>query len=233
MDGVPIQSKYHKTARASVSAAFDRATGKYRYTDQTLEVPRDQYAESVRLMRQKIREGKVPGVRRVSDAEKIVRRGNVTYAQARNMARAGNLQSIAMDAKTGAVTGGAAFGISFAVSYARARQMGMSREDALTQSLAAGLWNGGGAFAAHIAISQLNRTAAGRAVDAASGKAADAVARGARAATRNRIGRTAANRVGRNIVGGNIAGAPQSPRSLSDPTSTAPLLTAPSRGVSF
>ena len=121
------------------------------------------------------------------------------------MARAGNLHSIAMDAQTGAVTGGAAFGISFAVSYARARQMGMIREEALTQSLAAGLWNGGGAFAAHVAVSQLNRTAAGRAVDAASGKAAAAAARGARAATRNRIGRTAANRLG-NFVGGNIAG---------------------------
>ncbi len=188
-----------------MSAAFDRATGKYRYKGQTLEVPRDQYAESVRLMRQKIREGKVPGVGNAADAEKIVRRGNVTYAQARNMARAGNLRSIAMDAQTGAVTGGAAFGVSFAVSYARARQMGMSREEALTQSLAAGFWSGGGAFAAHVAASQLNRTAAGRAVDAASGKAADAAARGARAATRNRIVRTAANRVG-NIGGGNIAG---------------------------
>ena len=203
VDGVPIQSKYHKTARASVSAAFDRATGEYRYAGQTLEVPRDQYAESVRMMRQKIREGKVPGVRRVADSEKIVRRGNVTYAQARNMARAGNIHSIAMDAKTGAVTGGAAFGISFAITYARARQMGMSREEALRQSLAAGFLNGSGALAAHIAASQFSRTAAGRAVDGASKKAADAVANGARAATRNRIGRTAARRVG-NAVGGNI-----------------------------
>ena len=203
VDGVPIQSKYHRTARASVSAAFDRATGEYRYAGQTLEVPRDQYAESVRMMRQKIREGKVPGVRKVADAEKIIRRGNVTYAQARNMARAGNIHSIAMDAKTGAVTGGAAFGISFAITYARARQMGMSREEALRQSLAAGFRNGAGALAAHIAASQFSRTAAGRAVDIASGKAADAVANGARTATRNRIGRTAARRIG-NAVGGNI-----------------------------
>ena len=205
VDGVPIQSKYHKTARASVSAAFDRATGEYRYAGQTLEVPRDQYAESVRMMRQKIREGKVPGVKRVADAEKIVRRGNVTYAQARNMARAGNIHSIAMDAKTGAVTGGAAFGISFAITYARARQMGMSREEALRQSLAAGFRNGAGALAAHIAASQFSRTAAGRAVDGARKKAAGAVANGARAATRNRIGRTAARRIG-NAAGGNIAG---------------------------
>ena len=205
VDGVSIQSKYHRTARRSVSAAFDRATGEYRYAGQTLEVPRDQYAESVCMMRQKIREGKVPDVRRVTDAEKIVRRGNVTYAQARNMARAGNIHSIAMDAKTGAVTGGAAFGISFAITYARARQMGMSREEALRQSLAAGFRNGAGALAAHIAASQFSRTAAGRAVDGASKKAADAVAGGARAATRNRIGRTAANRIG-TAASGNIAG---------------------------
>ena len=205
VDGVPIQSKYHKTARASVSAAFDRATGEYRYAGQTLEVPRDQYAESVRMMRQKIREGKVPGVSRATDAEKIIRRGNVTYAQARNMARAGNIHSITMDAQTGAVTGGAAFGISFAITYARARQMGMSREEALKQSLAAGFRNGGAALAAHIAASQFSRTAAGRAVDGASKKAANAVAGGARAITRNRIGRTAARRIG-NAVGGNIAG---------------------------
>ena len=58
---VMIQTKYYQTARESVNAAFDGKTGLYRYKNQVLEVPKDQYSEALELMRQKIKEGRVPG----------------------------------------------------------------------------------------------------------------------------------------------------------------------------
>ena len=43
-----------------------------------LEVPSDQYDEAVELMKQKIGEGKVPGVSDPAEAENLVR-GNVRF----------------------------------------------------------------------------------------------------------------------------------------------------------
>ncbi len=48
-----------------------------------LEVPRDQYAGAVETMRNKIREGKVPGVTDPAEASRLIRRGHLTYTQAR------------------------------------------------------------------------------------------------------------------------------------------------------
>lgn len=53
------------------------------------EVPKDQYEEDVRLMKEKIKEGKVPGVTNPEDAKKLVKKGLVTYAQAAKIAKAG------------------------------------------------------------------------------------------------------------------------------------------------
>ncbi|STH18251.1 membrane protein [Escherichia coli] len=50
-----------------------------------LEVPRDQYAGAVETMRNKIREGKVPGVTDPAEASRLIRRGHLTYTQARNI----------------------------------------------------------------------------------------------------------------------------------------------------
>jgi len=76
---VMIQTKYYQTARESVNAAFDGKTGLYRYKNQVLEVPKDQYSEVLELMRQKIKEGRVPGVVNPEEAEKLVKAGSVTY----------------------------------------------------------------------------------------------------------------------------------------------------------
>jgi len=95
--GVPIQTKYHQTASGTVGAAFDSKTGLYRYRGQVLEVPKDQYEECVEVMRKKIADGSVPGVSDPRRAEELVRSGSITYKQARNIARAGNIDSIVFD----------------------------------------------------------------------------------------------------------------------------------------
>lgn len=85
-----IQTKYYRSAQESVDAAFDSPDGIYRYMDgdipMQLEVPNDQYDDALKAMRQKIENGQVPGVTNPDDAEKIVRKGHLTYKQARNIA---------------------------------------------------------------------------------------------------------------------------------------------------
>ena len=94
VDGVLIQTKYYKTARGSLEACFDPSSHQYRYlakdgTPMQLEVPKDQYEQVLRGFEKKISQGKVPGVSDPRDAEKIVRKGKLTYDQEVNLAKQG------------------------------------------------------------------------------------------------------------------------------------------------
>lgn len=96
VDGVLIQTKYYKTARGSLEACFDSSSHQYRYlakdgTPMQLEVPKDQYQQVLRGFEKKISQGKVPGVRDPRDAEKIVRKGKLTYDQAVNLTKPGTV----------------------------------------------------------------------------------------------------------------------------------------------
>ncbi|MBY3722596.1 hypothetical protein [Escherichia coli] len=81
-----------------------------------LEVPRDQYAGAVETMKNKIREGKVPGVTDPAEASRLIRRGHLTYTQARNITRFGTIESVTYDIAEGSVVSLAAGGISFALT---------------------------------------------------------------------------------------------------------------------
>ena len=61
---------------------------------------RDRYDECVRLMADKIRSGHVPGITDTAVAKDIVIKGNCTYNQAVNIAKAGTLDSVKFDVKT-------------------------------------------------------------------------------------------------------------------------------------
>ena len=153
-----LQSKYYRTARETLAAAFDGPSGNFRYSGQVLEVPKDQHAEVVRLMRKKIFEGRVPGVTDPSQAPEMVRRGNITYRQAVNTARPGNIDSLIFDAKTHSVTAAGAFGVSFAFTFAMAKWNGKSHEDAIREASWAAVQVGGTALLTGIVTSQLLRT---------------------------------------------------------------------------
>ncbi|EES9077330.1 hypothetical protein FUW92_005346, partial [Escherichia coli] len=105
VSGTEIQTKYCSTAARSVGAAFDGQNGQYRYMGNhgpmQLEVPRDQYAGAVETMKNKIREGKVPGVTDPAEASRLIRRGHLTYTQARNITRFGTIESVTYDIAEG------------------------------------------------------------------------------------------------------------------------------------
>lgn len=89
-----IQTKYYAKASGTINAAFDKANGgEYRYKGMQLEVPKDQYNESIQLMKKKIKAGKVPGHSEPDDAYLIIRKGNVTYNEAKLVAKGGNIVS--------------------------------------------------------------------------------------------------------------------------------------------
>lgn len=71
---------------------------------------------AVETMRNKIREGKVPGVTDPAEASRLIRRGHLTYTQARNITRFGTIESVTYDIAEGSVVSLAAGGISFALT---------------------------------------------------------------------------------------------------------------------
>lgn len=177
VDGTPVQTKYCATARASLEAAFDVETGLYRYkwnggngNCQVLEVPKDQYEQVVEGMRSKISEGKVEGVSDPAQATNLVKCGDYTYQQAKNIAKAGNVDSIIFDVKTNSVVALGSLGVSFAI---RLSLMSLScrnskdLSDAVKLSFLSGLQNGTITLASSVATMQLLKTSFGRSFAAA------------------------------------------------------------------
>ena len=184
VNGIHVQSKYYKTPADTMRSAFDPHGGGYRYPGQVLEVPKDQYDQCVALMRKRISEGQVPGHTNPADAEKLVKTGTVTYKQARNIARAGNIDSVKFDVKTGAAVASGAFGLSFAINYWQGRRQGMSKDEAVKAAFLEALRTGSATLAAHVVTAQLLRTRT-----AAVGTVA--ARQGVRAAARTSLGKKA------------------------------------------
>lgn len=158
VDGIFVQSKYYKNASSTINAAFKPNGGPYLYSDQALEVPKEQYARCVELMRERISEGRVPGHKNPADAEKIIKKGRFTYGQARDVARPGNMESLKLDLKTGASYASGMFGASFAVNYWRERRDGKDGTDAIKAAFQPALRDGSVALVSHVISAQLLRT---------------------------------------------------------------------------
>ena len=162
VDGVLIQTKYYKTARGSLEACFNSSSHQYRYlakdgTPMQLEVPKDQYQQVLRGFEKKISQGKVPGVSDPKDAEKIVRKGKLTYDQAVNLTKPGTVESVTYDAATGAVTCSCAFGLSFLATTFMAYRETRDVTGAVQAGIAAGVQVFGLSFAQHMVVSQISR----------------------------------------------------------------------------
>ncbi|HHT7642441.1 TPA: hypothetical protein ACT2ET_001445 [Streptococcus suis] len=135
-----IQTKYYAKASGTINAAFDKANGgEYRYKGMQLEVPKDQYNESIQLMKKKIKAGKVPGHSEPDDAYLIIRKGNVTYNEAKLVAKGGNIVSLKYDAIDGAIQSIPAAGISFVLVFAMEKWSGKDTEEAAKSAIYSGV----------------------------------------------------------------------------------------------
>ena len=115
--GISIQSKYCKTGAKCIDSCFDK-NGEYRYEGMQIEVPFDKYDDAVKAMKEKIKQGKIPGVDDPEKAKDIVRQGHYTYEQAKNIANGGNWDSIKFDAANAIVIGVFVGSISALITFA-------------------------------------------------------------------------------------------------------------------
>ena len=156
-----IQTKYYSDAARSIAACF--RDGKFRYFDadgqpMAIEVPADQYEAAVRYMENRISNGEVPGVTNPSEAINIVKKGNLTYQQAKHIAKAGTVESILYDSVHACVTAGTSMGISAATNFAVNLWNGESLDTAIKESLLQGLQAGGTSFIISVLSSQVAKS---------------------------------------------------------------------------
>ena len=160
VDGVYIQSKYCQSGSACVKECFDKE-GQFRYMHDgkpmQIEVPSDKFDAAVTAMEKKIQEGKVPGVTDPKEAKNIVRKGHFTYEQAKNIAKAGTVESLTYDAVNGAVIATSAFGVTAVITLATNLWNGEDFDKSLKIATYSGLKVGGTAFITTIVASQLSK----------------------------------------------------------------------------
>lgn len=122
-----------------------------------IEVPSDKYDAAVAAMEEKIKRGQVNGVTDPTEAKSIVRKGHFTYEQAKNIAKAGTVESLTYDAVNGAIIASSAFGISTVVTFATSVWSGDDLDIALKNAAFSGIKVGGTAFITSILASQLSK----------------------------------------------------------------------------
>ena len=157
LNGANIQSKYCSSGSKCVQECFEG--GQFRYYNKDgspmqIEVPSDKYDDAVKAMQNRIDKGQIRGVK---NAEDIICKGNVTYEQAKNIAKAGTIESLTYDAISGIKIGAYSGGISAAINFAVCIWNGESFEVALENSVKAGLKVGGMAWAGSIVAGQLTK----------------------------------------------------------------------------
>lgn len=160
VDGVNIQTKYCASGSKCISECFENGKLRYLNSDGSpmqIEVPSDKYDAAVKAMENRIKNGEVPGVSNPSKAKEIVRKGNFTYEQAKNIARFGTVESITFDAFNGAIIATGAMGISATLTFATAIWSGEDFDVAVKKATYAGLKVGGTTFVTAILSSQLSR----------------------------------------------------------------------------
>lgn len=160
VDGVFIQSKYCQTGLACINECFD-GKGNFRYLKNgkpmQIEVPSDKYDAAVEAMQEKIRKGKIPGVTDPDEAKNIVRKGHFTHEQAKNIAKAGTVESLTYDAVNGAIIATSAFGVTTIITLATNLWNGEDFENSLKIATFSGMKVGGTAFVTTIIASQLSK----------------------------------------------------------------------------
>ncbi len=163
VDGIEIQSKYCKTGSRCINECFSEdGKGAFRYYSRNgkpmqIEVPSDKYDAAVAAMEEKIKRGQVDGVTDPAEAKNIVRKGHFTYEQAKNIAKAGTVESLTYDAVNGVIIASSAFGISAIVTFAASVWNGDDFNIALKNAAFSGIKVGGTAFITSVLASQLSK----------------------------------------------------------------------------
>lgn len=203
IDGVEYQLKYYKSARESVNSCFGE-DGFYRYIGKKLMVPSDQYDEAVKVMGQKIAEGKVLGVTDSNAAKSMVTKGKLTFEESKNLCKACTRESLAFDVMTQLSVAAIMGGMAAIDSFWQAKKRGVSTDAALKDAGFEFLVAGGKTVLAGVLAQQFLRTQVGRNVAAALSRGIHScVQSGAQTAA----GKWFVNNVAKGLTGSGLSGA--------------------------
>lgn len=160
VDGIEIQSKYCATASRCVNECFENnGSGQFRYYGKDgkpmlIEVPADEYDDTLVLMKEKIQRGQIVGADKPED---VLIKGHFDYQQAANIAKSGTVESLTYDAVNGAVIATSSFGVSAALSFAVSIWGGEGLDVALKNAAACGIKVAGTTFVSCVLASQLSK----------------------------------------------------------------------------
>lgn len=162
VDGVYIQSKYCATGSRCINECFENSgNGEFRYLldgkPMQIEVPSDKYEDALQAMEEKIKRGQVKGVTDPKEAKNIVKKGHFTYQQAKNIAKAGTIESLTYDAVNGIVIATSAFGVTAMITLATSLWNGEDFEMAIKIAAYSGIKVGGTAFVTSVITAQLSK----------------------------------------------------------------------------
>lgn len=161
VNGVEIQSKYCRNGAACIQECFEN--GQYRYYSSNgepmkIEVPADMYEDAVKAMRRRISNNEIEGVINLDEAVNLVKKGHYTYAQVKQIAQAGTIESLTFDAANGMIVAKDALGITALITFATSIWNGEDTEGALENAALSGLKVGGVSFLTTVLTSQIART---------------------------------------------------------------------------
>lgn len=159
-----LQSKYCETPSRIIYEGFLDPQHSYS-KDMIIEVPRDKYDGCVKTLADRIREGKLKdkGLYAENEQEarelaiKHLKKGNITYQQALNVATAGTVDSIKIDAMQGIMCSSVSGSITALITFATCKWHGVDTKDAALMSLKVGAKTIGKATAIYVVTMQLSR----------------------------------------------------------------------------
>lgn len=161
VDGIEIQSKYCATGSRCIQECFDDR-GEFRYYNKDgqpmkIEVPSDKYDDAIKVMEEKIRKGQIKNIKDPSEAKNIIKKGHITYEQAKNIAKAGTVDSLIYDSINGIVTSVSSIGVSASITFAVSIWNGENFDIALKNAIFIGIKTGGVTFVTSVLASQLSK----------------------------------------------------------------------------
>lgn len=160
VNGEAIQTKYYKTAKESIGAAFQHKQAIYLNSDGSMmpiEVPRDQYSEALTIMQKRIDSGQVPNAEPGTPAQNFVKKGWFTYSQTCNVCKAGTLESLSVDITSGIISSSCVGSISGLMVFAACIWNGKNIKEAAQISLGATLKTMGKSVLIYTLTMQLSR----------------------------------------------------------------------------
>lgn len=226
VDGIKIQTKFCNGGGKCISECFEN--GKLRYWDgdvpMKIEVPKDFADSAKQAFAERVKKGEVVDIRGMSKSEvdelakklsdETIKESPFTYAQVRNIAKFGTIESLTYDAVNGIKLAGTAMCITSVISFAQAIWSGQDVKIALKDACYSGLKVGGISWASSIISAQVGRTAVGQSLRPATdwlvqqmgNKASAALANSLRFGSKPIYGAAAANSASKLLRGNAVTG---------------------------